>query len=35
VEEVTGRWRELGNEELHNFYCSLNIIIMIKLKRMR
>jgi hypothetical protein len=26
-EEVTGGWRELHSEKLHNLYCSLNIII--------
>jgi hypothetical protein len=34
-DEVTGDWRELQNEELHNLYSSLNIIRMIKLRRMR
>jgi hypothetical protein len=29
---VTGDWRKLHNEELHNFYSSPNIIIMIKSK---
>jgi hypothetical protein len=33
--EVVGGWRKLHNEELHNFYCSPNIIRMIKLRRMR
>jgi hypothetical protein len=33
--EVTGGWRELNNEELHNFYSSPNIIRMIKSRRMR
>jgi hypothetical protein len=33
--EVTGKWRELHNEELHNFYISQNIIRVIKLGRMR
>jgi hypothetical protein len=28
--EVTGGWRKLQNEELHNLYSSLNIIRMIK-----
>jgi hypothetical protein len=34
-EEVTGDWRKLHNEELHNFYSSPNIIKMIKSRRMR
>jgi hypothetical protein len=29
-DEVTGGWRELHNEELHNLYSSPNIIKMIK-----
>jgi hypothetical protein len=33
-EEVTGGWRKLHNEQLHNLYSSPNIRIM-KLKRMR
>jgi hypothetical protein len=32
---VTGYWRKLHNEELHNLYSSPNIIRMIKSKRMR
>jgi hypothetical protein len=32
---VTGDWRKLHNEELHNFYSSPNIIRMIKSRRMR
>jgi hypothetical protein len=34
-DEVIGGWRKLHNEELHNLYCSLSIIIMIKSRRMR
>jgi hypothetical protein len=34
-EEVTGDWRKLHNEELHNLYSSPNIIRMIKSWRMR
>jgi hypothetical protein len=33
--EVTGDWRKLHNEELHNLYSSPNIISMIKSKGMR
>jgi hypothetical protein len=34
-DEVTGGWRMLHNEELHNLYSSPNIIIMIKSRRMK
>jgi hypothetical protein len=34
-DEVTGGWRKLHNEELHNFYSSQSIIRMIKSRRMR
>jgi hypothetical protein len=34
-DEVTGDWRKLHNEELHNFYSSPNIIRMIKSRTMR
>jgi hypothetical protein len=34
-DEVTGDWRKLHNEELHNLYSSPNIIIMIEPRRMR
>jgi hypothetical protein len=33
-EEVTAGWRQLHNEELHNFYSSPGIIQMIKLRKM-
>jgi hypothetical protein len=32
---VTGDWRKLHNEELHNMYSSPNIIRVIKSTRMR
>jgi hypothetical protein len=32
---MTGGWRKLYNEELHNLYSSPSIIIIIKSKRMR
>jgi hypothetical protein len=34
-DEVTGDWRKLRNEELHNLYSSPNIIRMIKSRRIR
>jgi hypothetical protein len=33
-EEVTGGWRILHNEELHDVYTSLNIVRVIKSRRM-
>jgi hypothetical protein len=33
-DEVTGEWRKLHNEELHNLYYSSNITRMIKSRRM-
>jgi hypothetical protein len=34
-EEVTGGWRRLCNEELHNLYASPNIIRVIKSRTIR
>jgi hypothetical protein len=34
-DEVTGDWRKLHTEELHNLYSPPNIITMIKSRRMR
>jgi hypothetical protein len=33
--EVTGGWRKLHNDELHNLYSSSSIIQTIKSRRMR
>jgi hypothetical protein len=34
-DEVTGGWRKLYNEDLHNFYSPPSIIRMIKSRRIR
>jgi hypothetical protein len=34
-DRVTGGWRKLHNEELHNLYSSPSIIRIMKLRRMR
>jgi hypothetical protein len=34
-DKMTGDWRKLNKEELHNLYSSPNVIRMIKLRRMR
>ena len=33
--EVTGEWRRLHKEELHDLYCSQNIIRVIRSRGMR
>jgi hypothetical protein len=35
TEEVTGGWRKLHNEELHNLYLSPSIVRVIKSRRLR
>jgi hypothetical protein len=35
TDEVTGGWRKLHNEELHDLYSSSSIIRIIKSRRMR
>jgi hypothetical protein len=35
TDEVTGEWRKVHNEELHDLYSSPSIIRIIKYKRMR
>jgi hypothetical protein len=34
-DDVTGEWRKLHNEKLHNLYSSQNIIRQIKSRQMR
>jgi hypothetical protein len=33
--EITGEWRTLHSEELHDLYCPPNIVRVIKFRRMR
>jgi hypothetical protein len=35
INVVTGKWRKLHNEELHDLYSSPSIIRIIKARRMR
>jgi hypothetical protein len=34
-DDITGGWRKLYNEELHNLYSSPSIIRMVKSRRLR
>ena len=34
-DDVTREWRKLHNEELNDLYCSLNIVRVIKQRKLR
>jgi hypothetical protein len=34
-DEVTGKWRKLHNEKLHDLYSSINIVVVIKSRTIR
>ena len=34
-DELTGEWRKLHNEKLNDLYCSPNIVLMIRSRRIR